>query len=258
MHTHGNLTASYLWQPGELARRMLGERPSPVPPTRELWPPPHQQLSISTLQIAYQLDDTYARRAATLPPQSYAPTDAYVPTSEPYPSTLETYSPTTVPIERTRSRPRLCTIGTNTDPPPTILSRLRDLFKRPEEPPIGHPPPGRLTAVPRETALDIKEDESRARRAISGIKRAISGAKYRIAPGNEAVDSPKISYDMPKPGDRMATTFGARETRKWCKLPSKATCEKKLRGVGSWCADQRPRRPTRREPHQPRLQITQV
>ncbi|XP_049873511.1 uncharacterized protein LOC126372043 isoform X4 [Pectinophora gossypiella] len=239
MQTHGNLTASYLWQPGEFARRMLGERPSPVPPTRELWPPPQHQLSISTLQVAYHQDDSYSRRAATLPPQPYVPT--------------------TVPIEREHGRPRVCTVGTNTDPPQTLLSKLRNLFKKQDEDvPIGHPPPGRLTAVPRETALDTKEEENKARRALNGIKKAISGAKYRIAPGTETVDSPKIVYDAPKPGDRMTTTFGAREPRKWCRLPSKESCEKKLRGVGSWCAEQRPRRPPRREPHAPCLQITQV
>lgn len=237
MQTHGNLTASYLWQPGEFARRMLGERPSPVPPTRELWPPPQQPLSISTLHVAYLQDEPYSRRASTLPPQPYVPT--------------------TVPVEREHARPRVCTIGTNTDPPPTVLSRLRRLLNREEETPTGHPPPGRLTAVPRETAIDAREEENRALKAINGIKKALSGAKYRIAPGTETVESPKIVYDRSKPGDRMTTTFGARTQRRWCKMPSRAACGRRLRDVGSWCTA-RPARPPRREPHPPRLQITQV
>ncbi|XP_013186905.1 uncharacterized protein LOC106132122 [Amyelois transitella] len=236
MQTHGNLTASYLWQPGELARRMLGERPSPVPPTRDIWPTPHQPLSISTLHVAYLQDEPAPRRAATLPPQPYVPT--------------------TIPLEHEHSRPRVCTVGTNTDPPLTVLGRLRRLIRKDEDGPIGQPPPGRLTAIPRETALDVKEEENAAKRAYSGIKKAISGAKYRIAPGTETVGSPKIVYDMPKPGDRMTTTFGVREPRKWFSMPSAATCSRRIRSVGGWCRP-RPQRPPRRQP-QPRLQITQV
>ncbi|XP_063825893.1 uncharacterized protein LOC135075379 [Ostrinia nubilalis] len=237
MQTHGNLTASYLWQPGEFARRMLGERPSPVPPTRDLWPPPQQPLSISTLHVAYMQDELPPRRSATLP--------------------LQPYAPTIIPVDQDHPRPRVCTVGTNTDPPSTILSRLNSLFKKQEEVPIGHPPPGRLKAIPRETVLDVKEDENAAKKAFNGLKKAISGAKYRIAPGTETVESPKIVYDMPKPGDRMTTTFGAREPRRWWKLPSKEACARRLRGMGSWC-QRRPRRPSRRQSQPPRLQITQV
>ena len=245
MQTHGNLTASYLWQPGEFARRMLGERPSPVPPTRELWPPPQQPLSISTLHIAYLQDEPLPRRAATLPCQIY---------------------PATINAEHeysSHNRPRVCTVGTNTEPPPTILSRMRHLMKRQQDEPdktivASCPPTGRLTAVPRETTFDIKEDENSARRAINGIKKAISGVKYRVAPGSEAVDSPKIVYHVPKPGDRMTTTFGAEDKRRsWCKLPSRTSCSRRLRAFSEWCRH-RPRRPPRRQPHPPRLQITQV
>lgn len=243
MQTHGNLTASYLWQPGEFARRMLGERPSPVPPTRELWPPPQQPLSISTLHIAYLQDEPLPpRRAATLPCQTF---------------------PATINVEQEYSRPRVCTVGTNTEPPPTIFTRMRRLIKRSQDEPDktitpNCPPTGRLTAVPRETTFDIKEDENSARRAFNGIKKAISGVKYRVAPGSEVVDSPKIVYHVPKPGDRMTTTFGAEERkRSWCKLPSRTSCSRRLRAFSDWCRH-RPRRPPRRQPHAPRLQITQV
>ncbi|XP_052747710.1 uncharacterized protein LOC113520744 isoform X1 [Galleria mellonella] len=236
MQTHGNLTASYLWQPGEFARRMLGERPSPVPPTRDLWPPPQQPLSISTLHITYLQDEPIPRRAATLPPQ--------------------TYVPLSMPDEPEHSRPRLCTVGTNTDPPETILNKLKRLTRRQGDVPVGQPPPGRLTAVPRETAIDGKE-ENAALRALNEIKKAISGAKYRITPGVETVESPKIVYDMSKPGDRMTTTFGARESHKWCSIPSKASCSRRLRAMGGWCR-QHPRRPPRRQSQPPSLQITQV
>lgn len=182
-------------------------------------------------------DDLPPRRAATLP--------------------LQPYAPTTIPLETEYPRPRVCTVGTNTDPPATILSRLRSLVKKQEELPIGHPPPGRLTAVPRETALDVKEDENAAKKAFNGLKKALSGAKYRIAPGTEAVESPKIVYDIQKPGDRMTTTFGAREPRRWWRLPSREACSRRLRAVGSWC-QRHPRRPPRRQSHPPRLQITQV
>ncbi|XP_047029712.1 uncharacterized protein LOC124637364 isoform X2 [Helicoverpa zea] len=242
MQTHGNLTASYLWQPGEFARRMLGERPSPVPPTRELWPPPQQPLSISTLHIAYLQDEPLPRRAATLPCQTF---------------------PATIHSEHEYSRPRVCTVGTNTEPPPTILTRMRQLMKRQDDEHdktivASCPPTGRLTAVPRETTFDIKDDENSARRALNGIKKAISGMKYRVAPGSEAVDSPKIVYHVPKPGDRMTTTFGAEENkRRWCKLPSRTSCSRRLRAFSEWCRH-RPRRPPRRQPQPPRLQITQV
>lgn len=237
MQTHGNLTASYLWQPGELARRMLGERPSPVPPTRDLWPPPPQPLSISTLHVAYLQDEPATRKAATLPPQPYVST--------------------TIPLEYEHSRPHVCTVGTNTDPPPTIFARIRRLVHRQDNVPAGHSPPGRLTAVPRETALEVKEEDNAAKKAFNGIKKAISGAKYRIAPNTETVDSPKIVYDMPKPGDRMTTTFGAREPRRWFSMPSRAACSRRFRAVGGWCR-RRPHRPPRRQSHPPRLQITQV
>lgn len=244
MQTHGNLTASYLWQPGEFARRMLGERPSPVPPTRELWPTPQQPLSISTLHIAYLQDEPLPRRAATLPCHTYTATTA---------------------TEHEYSRPRVCTIGTNTEPPPTILTRLRLLMKRQQNEPektiiASCPPTGRLTAVPRETTFDIKEEENSARRAFNGIKKAISGVKYRVAPGSEPVESPKIVYHVPKPGDRMTTTFGAEEKKHRCcicKLPSRTSCSRRLRAFSEWCRH-RPRRPPRRQSHPPRLQITQV
>ncbi|XP_026734222.1 uncharacterized protein LOC113498442 [Trichoplusia ni] len=242
MQTHGNLTASYLWQPGEFARRMLGERPSPVPPTRELWPPPQQPLSISTLQLAYLQDEPLPRRAATLPCQIYS-------------------GPTTADTEY--SKPRVCTVGTNTEPPPTILNRLRQLMKRQQtetDKTISAtcPPTGRLTAVPRETTFDVKEEENSARRAYNGLKKAISGVKYRVAPGSEAVDSPKIVYHVPKPGDRMTSTFGAEEKKsRWCKVPSRTSCSRRLRAFSEWCR-RRPRRPPRRQPQPPRLQITQV
>lgn len=242
MQTHGNLTASYLWQPGEFARRMLGERPSPVPPTRELWPPPPQQpLSISTLHIAYLQDEPLPRRAATLPCPSY-------------PAAIS---------DQEYTRPRVCTVGTNTEPPPTLLNRLRLLMKRQETESDkiitpSCPPTGRLTAVPKETTFEIKEEETSARRTFNGIKKAITGVKYRVAPGSEAVESPKIVYDMPKPGDRMTTTFGADEKKsRWCKVPSRAGCSRRLRAFSEWCR-RRPRRPPRRQPHLPRLQITQV
>lgn len=233
MQTHGNLTASYLWQPGELARRMLGERPSPVPPTRELWPPPSQPLSISTLHVAY-LQDEPQRRASTLPPRQYAST----------------------PVEH-RPGPRLCTIGTNTDPPSTILKRLVGMVRRQrDDTPIGHAPPGRLTAIPRETAINDGLVEHPARRTINTIKKAITGAKYRVAPNNDSVESPKIVYDIPKPGDRMARTFGARESKSWCRMPSRAGLTMKCRAAGA-CL-KRHRRPLRRNPPLPTLQITQV
>ncbi|XP_059052600.1 uncharacterized protein LOC131847143 isoform X1 [Achroia grisella] len=235
MQTHGNLTASYLWQPGEFARRMLGERPSPVSPTRELWPAPQQPLSISTLHITYLQDEPVPRRAATLPSQ--------------------TYIPTTMTIENEHNRPSLCTVGTNTDPPETILNRLKRLTRRQNDVPVGPLPPTRLTAVPRETSID-KEDNA-AMRALNEFKKAISSAKYRITPGTETVESPKIVYDVSKPGNRMTTTFGARESRRWCSMPSKASCSQRLRAIGGWCR-QHPRRPSRRPPHPPRLQITQV
>lgn len=238
MQTHGNLTASYLWQPGEFARRMLGERPSPVPPTRDIWPLPQQPLSISTLHVAYLHDDPLPRRSATLPPQSYIST--------------------TIPEHEYAARPRVCTVGTNTDPPPTILSRLRCLLRRGEDANVTYlPATGRLTAVPKETTFEVKEEDNPARRALTGIKKAMSGTKYRIAPETEVVESPKIVYNVPKPGDRMTTTFGARERRWWSKKASRASCTKKLRAIGGWCHT-RPHHTSRRQQHPPRLQITQV
>lgn len=238
MQTHGNLTASYLWQPGEFARRMLGERPSPVPPTRDIWPLPQQPLSISTLHVAYLHDDPLPRRSATLPPQSYIST--------------------TIPEHEYAARPRVCTVGTNTDPPPTILSRLRCLLRRGADANVTYlPATGRLTAVPKETTFEVKEEDNPARRALTGIKKAMSGTKYRIAPETEVVESPKIVYNVPKPGDRMTTTFGARERRWWSKKASRASCTKKLRAIGGWCHT-RPHHTSRRQQHPPRLQITQV
>lgn len=238
MQTHGNLTASYLWQPGEFARRMLGARPAPIPPTRELWPP-QQPLSISTLHIAYLQDEPLPKRAATLPCQAYTvPDHDYV-------------------------KPQVCTVGTNTDPPPKLINKLRFLVKRQDSTPAktitaSISPAGRLTAIPRETTFEVKEEENSTKRAFSGIKKAITGVKYRVAPGSEAVDSPKIVYEIPKPGDRMSTTFGAeKETRRWCKLPSRASCSRSLRTFRDWCR-RRPRRPPRRQPNLPRLQMTQV
>lgn len=239
MQTHGNLTASYLWQPGEFARRMLGERPSAVPPTRDIWPLPQQPLSISTLHVAYLHDEPLPRRSATLPPQ--------------------TYVSTTLPEHEYATRPRVCTIGTNTDPPPTVLSRLRQLLKREEDNNDTYlPPTGRLTAVPKETTFAVKEEDNSARKALSGIRKAMSGAKYRIAPNSEVVESPKIVYNVPKPGDRMTTTFGARERRWWSKKPSRASCTKRLRAISSWCHSRQRQPSARRQPQAPRLQITQV
>lgn len=239
MQTHGNLTASYLWQPGEFARRMLGERPSPVPPTRELWPPT-SPLSISTLHVAYLQEEPPPRRASTLPPRQF----------------LRTPTPQDRYQDIPQDIPRFCTIGTNTDPPPTILSRIRNLFKsdtKNEKPPQ---PAGRLTAVTEAIEQTSDGDENVARRAFSGIKRAISGAKHRIAPGSGTVDSPKIVYDVPKPGDRMTTAFGSRSgPRRW--LPSNVSCARRLRSLGTSCVPTR-RPPPRRQPRTARLQITQV
>ncbi|XP_028042968.1 uncharacterized protein LOC114252614 [Bombyx mandarina] len=233
MHTHGNLTASYLWQPGEFARRMLGERPSPVPPTRDLWPPPQQPLSISTLQISYLQDEPEIRRSATLPAQSGYATK-----------------------EDDRHRPQMCTIGTNTDPPPNMLERLRILFKRQENETINHHRAGQFTIAPRETSFEVKE-ESSASKKLSRIKKALANAKYKIAPRSETIESPKIVYDTSKPGDRMKTTFGVRDNRRICKMPSRSECLRRLRTVSDWCRP-RSRRPPRRQPPVPRLQITQV
>ncbi|CAH2048565.1 unnamed protein product, partial [Iphiclides podalirius] len=233
MHTHGDLSASCLWQPGELARRMLGERPSPVPPTRELWPPPHQPMSISTLHVAYSQDEPLPRRATSLHEQPYLPTT----------------------VERDY-RPRLCTVGTNTDPPPTLLDRLKLIVKKPHKEPVEDSPPGRLKILPRDEGLEIKEDGNAAQRALRGLKKAITGARCRITPGSGSVESPKIVFDTPKPGDRMMTTFGARPRRKWCRLPTRRECARRLRAL-SGCCERQPRRPPRRTP-QPRLQITQV
>ncbi|XP_068633653.1 uncharacterized protein [Battus philenor] len=235
MQTHGNLSASCLWQPAELARRMLGERPTPVPPTRELWPPPNHPMSISTLHVAYLQDEPQPQRAASLHEQPYLPTTVE------YDSSF---------------RPRLCTVGTNTDPPPTIFDKLKSLVKKHNLQPVEDSPPGRLKIVTHDETLEIKDEGNPAQKALKSLKKAITGAKCRITPGSENVESPKIVFDTPKPGDRMMTTFGARPRRKWCRLPVGFECARRLRGLSACCA-RRPCRPPRRSP-QPRLQITQV
>ncbi|CAG4965104.1 unnamed protein product [Parnassius apollo] len=214
---------------------MLGERPAPVPPTRELWPPPHQPMSISTLHIAYLQDEPELRRATSLHEQPYVST--------------------TVDLDRDY-RPGLCTIGTNTDPPPTILDRLRLLIKRRHIEPVEDSPPGRLKIVPRDEGLEVKEEINAAQKALNGIKKAITGAKCRITPGSGGVDSPKIVFDTSKPGDRMMTTFGASSRKRWCKMPSKNECTRRLRALGGCCV--RPQHRAARRMPQLRLQITQV
>lgn len=245
MQTHGNLTASYLWQPGELARRILGERPAPVPPTRELWPPvgpPVLPFSISTLHVAYLEEEPPPRRSATLPPRAY----------EQAPQLPEYIV----------NRPRFCTIGTNTEQPPTVLDRVRMFFKmrKKDECPIETPPAGRLTAVTRDATIEtIEDNENIARRAFNGFKKAFTVSKYRIAPDTETVDSPKIVYAIAKPGDRMTNAFGTLKTRNRCKLPSRSSCTRHIRSMGTWCkSDPRPQRPPRRNSQPTRLQITQV
>lgn len=237
MQTHGNLAASSLWQPTELARRMLGERPSPVPPTRELWPPPEPVLSISTLQLAYQQDfqdeDLSPRRASSLSSQPYVPT--------------------TVPID-SDDRPRYCTVGTNTEPPQTILKKIKRLFRREDEF-ISFPT---IQLSTRNMESQIQNcDEKPTIRAVNGIKKAISGAKYRVAPNADDIDSPKIVYDTSKPGDRMIATFGASKSSKWFKFPSKLDCSQQIRALQSFCGRRR-RQSSQREPPRPPLQITQV
>ncbi|CAG4956135.1 unnamed protein product [Colias eurytheme] len=235
MQTHGGLTPSNLWQPGEFTRRMMGERPSPVPPTRDLWPPVQQPLSISTLHIAYLKDDDLSpRRASTLPPQPY--------------------TPTTIPIEH-EYRPGVCTVGTNTEPPPSFMFKLKNLLKRDTRETNVFPPPVQFTPVNRDSSSEY--EDSPLERAFNGIKKAISGAKYRIAPRSDTADSPKIVYDMSKPGDRMVTTFGASESRKWFKFPSRATYTRRLRAVAD-CCHRTPQRPPRRNVQPKSLQITQV
>lgn len=243
-----NLTASYLWQPAEFARRMIGERPSAVPPTRELWPRPQQQpLSVSTLHIAYMQEEPPARRTATLPPPQQPPP---------------------APTGRTRApqRPQLCTIGTNTDPPPTIITRLRKLIRR-DDPNVkvivGQSIRRISTATTAMSApkyqVSHDETENSARRAFKSIKNAIS-FKHKVAPDSEIVESPKIVYDTSKPGDRMNATFGRRQSRnKWCKMPSKTACTRQLRSVGDWCMRPYQGAPKRRHSQPPpRLQMTQV
>nr|XP_026492337.1 uncharacterized protein LOC113397997 [Vanessa tameamea] len=235
MQTHGNLAASSLWQPSELARRMLGERPSPVPPTRELWPPPEPILSISTLQLAYQQnEDISPRHALTRPSQPYGPT--------------------TVPIECDAS-PRLCTVGTNTDPPPTVLSRIRDFLRRDNDL-ISLPSSIQLSVMKMETQIE-QNKENPSHRTVNGIKKAISGAKYRVTPNSEGIASPKIVYDTSKPGDRMVTTFGANNSRKWFRLPSRSECSRRFRTFKTFCC-QRSQDSSHRQCHRPPLQITQV
>ncbi|CAK1556350.1 unnamed protein product [Leptosia nina] len=235
MEAHGGLTPSNLWQPGELARRMMGERPSPVPPTRDLWPAVQQPLSISTLHVAYLKDeDLSPRRASTLPPQPY--------------------TPTTIPIDHDY-RPGMCTVGTNTEPPPSLFSKFKRLMKREENETIEFPPHVEFTAVNRESTSEY--EESALERAFNSIKKAITGAKYRIAPRSDTADSPKIVYDTSKPGDRMVTTFGASEPRKWFKMPSRSSYTRRLRAVAD-CCQRTPRRPPRRNEQPRTLQITQV
>ncbi|CAH2096288.1 unnamed protein product [Euphydryas editha] len=231
MKTHGNLATSSLWQPTELARRMLGERPSPVPPTRELWPPPEPILSISTLQLAYQQNEDLS---SALP-------------SQPYVST-------TVPIDCDMG-PRFCTVGTNTDPPATVLSRIRSFLRR-DNNFISSPPSMQLSVMKTETQLE-QNSENSTYRSVNGIKKVISGAKYRIAPNSEKLDSPKIIYDTSKPGDRMFATFGANNSRKWFRLPTRTECSRHFRTLQQLCCQRSPNS-SHRQPPRPPLQITQV
>lgn len=231
MQTHGNLAASSLWQPTELARRMLGERPSPVPPTRELWPPPEPILSISTLQLAYQQNEDLS---SAIP-------------SQPYVST-------TVPIDY-EVGPRFCTVGTNTDTPPTVISRIRNFLRR-DNNLISSSLSMPLSVLKTETPLE-QNNENCNYRTVDGIKKVISGAKYRIAPNSENLDSPKIVYDTSKPGDRMFATFGANNTRKWFRLPSRTECSRQFRTLKQLCC-QRSRNSSHRQSPRPPLQITQV
>ncbi|XP_034832141.1 uncharacterized protein [Maniola hyperantus] len=235
MPTHGNLAASSLWQPAELARRMLGERPSPVPPTRELWPP-QERLSISTLQLAYQREyrpeDYSPRRTLTLP-------------SQPYFST-------TVPIE-CDDEPHFRTVSTNTDPPPTVLSRIRNFLRRDDD--FSSFSMSIQTTMNTETHVE-QSAENPARRAVKNLKKALSGAKYRVAPNSENIESPKVVYKPTKPaGDRMMMTFGANKSRKWFKLPSRSDWSRKLRAIRSICGQ---RAEESGPPLRPPLQITQV
>ncbi|VVC90807.1 unnamed protein product [Leptidea sinapis] len=238
MQTHESLTPSNLWQPGEFTRRMMGERPSPVPPTRDLWPPVQQPLSISTLHVAYMKEDELSpRRASTLP--------------------LQPYSPTTIPIEPEYYRSGMCSVGTNTDPPQSIIVRFKRVLKRERRYETNaFSPPVHFTPSNRDAPVDIPE-YTPTERALNSLKKVFSGAKYRIAPRSETTESPKIVYDMPKPGDRMVTTFGASETRQWLKLPSRASCVRRLRAVAD-CCHRVPQRPPRRTPQPRSLQITQV
>lgn len=234
MPSHGHLACSSLWQPTELARRMLGERPSPVPPTRELWPPQEQRLSISTLQLAYQREyreeDFPPRRTLTLP-------------SQPYYSTTE-------PIE-CDELPRYRSVSTNTDPPPTMLSRIRRLLRRDDD-------FASFSMSIQSTMMEPEVDRSAAnpaRRAVQNIKKALTGAKYRVAPDSENTESPKIVYNTQKPGDRMMMTFGAKKSRKCFKFPSRVELTRRLRTLRDICGRRSPEScPTQRPP----LQITQV
>ncbi|XP_039752867.1 uncharacterized protein LOC120628540 [Pararge aegeria] len=235
MPTHGNLAASSLWQPAELARRMLGERPSPVPPTRELWPPQEQRLSISTLQLAYQRDyredDFSPRRTLTLP-------------SQPYFST-------TLPID-CDDQLQFRSVSTNTDPPATLLSRIRRFLRKDDT--FSTFSMSNQTTTKRETQVG-QNVENPARRAVKNLKKTLAGAKYRIAPNAENIESPRIVYNAAKPGDRMMTTFGANKSRKWFSLPSRYDCSRKLRAFQNICGQ---RSQESGPPLRPPLQITQV
>lgn len=232
MPSHGNLACSSLWQPAELARRMLGERPSPVPPTRELWPP-QERLSISTLQLAYQREyreeDFPPRRTLTLP-------------SQPYYSTTE-------PIE-CDDRPHYRSVSTNTDPPPTMLNRIRRLLRRDDDF-SSFSMSIQSTTEPQVDGNTVNP----ARRAVQNLKKALTGAKYRVAPNSEITESPKIVYNTQKPGDRMMMTFGANKSRKCFKLPSRVDFTRRLRTLRDICGR---RSPECCPPQRPPLHITQV
>ncbi|CAG9561923.1 unnamed protein product [Danaus chrysippus] len=242
MQTNGSLSAGslwQLWQPAELARRIIGERPSPVPPTRELWPP-QERLNISTLQLAYQ-HELYQneelsprRRCSSL-------------TSRPYVST-------TVPID-SDVPVRMCTVGTNTDPPPTILSRIRGLLRR-DSHLYTYSPSLPLKSISPGPKLEQYEDSS-SNRSAYGIKKVMAGAKYRIAPNADEIESPKIVYNTTKPADRMVTTFGAKKSTKWFKLPARSDCSRHFRALTKVCG-QRSEESSRRQPNLTPLQITQV
>ncbi|GBP22403.1 hypothetical protein EVAR_11919_1 [Eumeta japonica] len=240
MYPHGSLSASHLWQPAELARRVLGQRPTAVPPTRDLWPPEPRPLSISTLHIAYLQEEPLPRRAVTLPPQGYALAPAFEPS-----------------FPRVSDGVHCCTVGTNTDSQPTMLDRIRAVFSR-KHTDTSTKTHDRLFSSHGAVTVESEIGGANvAQRALGGIKKIISGAKYRITPGSEVVDSPKIVYDTSKPGERMRSAFGAREERKCWELPSRTKCCRGLRALGGRCA-RRPRAHPRVRSPSPHLQITQL